>query len=163
MARDAPIRSGHRMELQTCGRALASLDSAPVRRAIREIAPAVFVIGVLLMAFGGLIPGCASLNRKAYQTTGTSVVTVEAAMRAWSDYVTQFHPGAATEQRVKNALEGYKVSALAVIDTAQAYSKAKAAGAGDSASVEFNSAVAAASAALNDLLNVIRASGAKGL
>ena len=120
------------------------------------------VIGLVLPP-AVLIQGCSSTNSAAYHATGTAVVTVDAAMTAWGDYVAKNHPGAAAEQKVKSAYETYQRSVSVVADAASGYLKAKAANdpAMPKLQAEFNNALAATGAALVDLTALIRSLGVK--
>lgn len=98
--------------------------------------------------------GCASANRTAYQTVGVTQITVDAAMNAWGAYVASGKAGETQEAQVKLAYQQYQATAVTVIDAA------RAAGANANAPI-LNQAVAAASASLNNLINLVKSFGVK--
>lgn len=117
--------------------------------------PIVFTVGC---------SGCGSLGKTTYRSTATAGVTVDAAMSAWGRWVKEHKPSAETELKVKNAFETYQQAVSTVADTGAAYQRAKANPnnpALPEAQVKFNAAIAAASAALADLTNLIVSLGAK--
>lgn len=120
---------------------------------------------VLALVFMGFIgcSGCGTFGTRTYQATATSAVTVDAAMSAWGRYVAAHHPGPDSEQKVKSAYETYQKSISLVADAGSAYLKAKQANAPNlpQAQIEFNAAVAGASAALSDLVTLLVGLGVK--
>lgn len=106
-------------------------------------------------------PGCSTSPPMAvYRATSTAHITVDAAMRAWGDYVAQFHPPVSQEAAVRDAFNKYKLAQLAVLDAAIGYQQAQSDGAALSqAQRDLNAALAAAGAALGDLTSLITSFG----
>jgi len=70
----------------------------------------------------GLITGCKSTPQQvAYQSAGTTIVTVDTAMTVWGDYVAAKHPGPAAEATVKAAYEKYQAAMVVLCDAGAAY------------------------------------------
>lgn len=123
-------------------------------------------IGVIALVFGlfaGCNSGCSTANKAAYVTTSTAVVTVDAAMTAWGHYVAVNHPGPESEQKVKTAFETYQRAVGTVAAAGSGYMKAKQSQSPDlpKIQVEFNAAVAGASAALSDLIVLLQSYNVK--
>jgi len=115
--------------------------------------------GIALVAS---VTGCKTANTAAYKVTGTAVVTVDTAMKAWGDYVRDNHPSVEQEQRVKDAYEKYQAAALAVTTAGAAHARVLAAQ-GDATGplTTLNAAIAIASASLSDLIAAIQRFGIK--
>ncbi len=118
----------------------------------------------LLLAIAGLLitPACKNPQAVAYKAVGATAVTADQAMSAWGDYVAQFHPPASQEQAVERAYERYQAAMLEVTDAGQEWAllsstNAPALGPPD----RLNQALAGSSQALSDLVNLVRAFGAK--
>jgi len=122
-------------------------------------------IAVLALGFGMLsgCGGCSTANQTAYRATGAAVVTVDAAMKAWGDYVSKNHPGAATEQKVADAYTKYQASVSLLADAAAAYKKMKDANDPKLPTMQanLNAVVAGSAAALADLEQIIASFGVK--
>lgn len=123
-------------------------------------------VGVIALSVG-LFAGCSgcgtTANKATYVATSTAVVTVDAAMTAWGRYVEANHPGPESEIKVKSAFDKYVLAVNTVADAAGGYLKAKQAQSPDlpKAQAEFNAAVAGASAALANLVNLLTSLGVK--
>lgn len=105
------------------------------------------ILAAFLILFLG---ACASWKSTSYKSTGTVVITADAAMQSWASYVAGGHATPAQEAAVRDAYGKYQKSMLAVID------------AGKSASTSTNTSglslvVGAAAAAQADLVGAIRA------
>jgi hypothetical protein len=124
-------------------------------------APLVYIPAGIALA--GLATGCKTANTAAYKATGAVVVTVDAAMSAWGDYVRTSHPPVAQEIAVKDAFEKYKAAALTVTSAGAAHAKVLATQGADptSAASALNAAIAISSAALGDLIALIQKFGVK--
>jgi hypothetical protein len=117
-----------------------------------------------LVAGGSLVGGCGTTPQKvAYATAGTTVVTVDAAMSAWGDYVKAYHPPATQEAQVKAMYEHYQASMVVVVDANQLYVTLAGSGSTNSppAQAAALSASAVAAQAFADLLNLLRSFGVK--
>lgn len=117
----------------------------------------ILLIGLSLMLAVALPTtqiGCASAERTAYQTVGVTQITVDAAMTAWGGYVASGKASVFQEQTVKQAYQQYQLAAVSVIDAA------RVAGANANTPI-LNQAVAAASASLGNLVNLIKSFGVK--
>lgn len=126
------------------------------------VIPLVFTLFVAPVALS--VGGCSSAGKTAYRTTATASVTVDAAMSAWGRWVKDHKPSAESELKVKSAFETYQKAVSTVADTGAAYQRAKEKPnnpALPEAQVKFNAAIAAASAALADLTNLIVSLGVK--
>jgi hypothetical protein len=124
---------------------------------------AMVIVGAWLLCLAGCGGGCASTEQTTYRSTGVAVVTVDAAMKAWGDYVAKTHPGAATEKKVADAYAKYTQSVNLVADAAIAFQKSKAANdpALPEAQAVFNNAIAASASALMNLQELIISFGVK--
>jgi hypothetical protein len=122
--------------------------------------------GALLLPLPFCLTSCtATPARIAYNAVALPAVTVDQAMGAWGDYVAQFHPPAATEQKVKAAFEHYQSAELLAIDAAQAYAALSAGSSTNSVAIaaRLNSLATsqAAGTALADLVNLLRNLGVR--
>jgi len=84
------------------------------------------VIGMILVGFGILAAvsqvGCSSTPQQiAYQSAGTTVVTVDTAMNLWGAYVAAKQPGTNAEQTVKDAYGKYQAAMAALCDAGEIY------------------------------------------
>ncbi len=115
------------------------------------------------LAMVGLVTGCKTANTAAYKGTGAVVVTVDAAMSAWGDYVSANHPSVDKEQKVKAAYDKYKAAALVVTTAGAAHAKALATQGADptTAQTALNTAIAISSAALGELIALLQQLGVK--
>jgi|GEM_PF-1378119 len=123
------------------------------------VLPAILAIGL-----AGVIVGCAGTPaRIAYNTVAAPAITVDQAMKAWGDYVGQFHPPVATELKVKAAFERYQATELLAIDAAKAFADLSASGNTNSlgARVQAELTSQAASTALTDLVSLLQNIGVK--
>jgi len=118
------------------------------------------VVGVLVTfaAASMLFTGCASTpNKAAYQTVGTTIVSVDTAMHMWGAYVAVNHPSADVEKKVRAAYEKYQAAAAVVCDAGAVY----ASGISTNSSVItlLNIKTAMAQQALVDLENLLTSIG----
>src|SRR5437870_8764850 len=111
-------------------------------------------IAVLVVAIP-ITHGCKSAEKVAYQATSTAQITVDAAMTAWGDWVGQGKATVDQERAVKSAYLKYQAAAVTVIDAAKSVSGSP------TNAPAFNLAVTAASAALGDLVNLLKQFGVK--
>lgn len=121
-------------------------------------------LGLLLFGLAVMLPasGCQSgPERTAYNVAKAPAVTVEQTMTAWGDYVAKFHPGPATELKVRAAFEKAKAAELVAIDAAHAY--ANAASGTNSVPQQLQSALLSQQAAdaLSELLALLQTFGLK--
>lgn len=125
---------------------------------------ALLLAGALLLPLSLGFSGCqATPARVAYNTASAPALTVDAAMRAWGDYVAQFHPPARTELAVKAAFENYQHAELLAIDAAQAYAELSASGSTNrlGARLQAETTSQTAAHALTDLVNLLQFLGVK--
>lgn len=136
-----------------CRRWVASL----VIGAALAVAPITAVVGTVAVS-----TGCASLSRTTYKTVGTAQVTVEVALAAYNDFA---KAGKTTPQQnlaVKKAFEQYQLASVAVIDAARAAQRAQTDSTNaPTSNAALNTALAAASASLSDLIALIQSFGVK--
>lgn len=104
---------------------------------------------VVLLSVLALLTGCANWKQAGYKGTGTVVITVEAAMKAWAGYVAAGQAKPEQEVKVKAAYEKYQKAALVVIDAGQAATKTGNRGA-------FDVAVSVAAATQADLVGLVQ-------
>jgi hypothetical protein len=122
---------------------------------------------VLLVALSAalmLAPGCqCTPQRAAYNTVAGVEVSVDVAMQAWGDYVSQFQPSASQEAAVKAAFEKYQAIEQVAIDAAQFYATlaARSDPGTAAAQAQKDAAMAQAAASLGDLVNLLRSFGVK--
>lgn len=132
-----------------------------MKRFLAPILAAVLCCGLFACA-----PGCSTANTVAYKTTITSQVTVETAMTIWGDYV-RSKDGTGTpvsmDQRakVKALYDRYQAAAVVVADAGIGYTQVAGTTNATGAQAILNTAIAIAGASLTDLVNAIRAFGAK--
>lgn len=93
----------------------------------------------------------------AYKAENATVHTVDAAMTAWGDYVTQFHPGVAAELKVKAAFDRYQKVLLTTVDVSQI----AALNAGTNAPTGLTTVPTELQTAIADLLATIQSFGVK--
>ncbi len=118
-----------------------------------------FWVGCLsgVLFFGG----CKSTPETiAYRTSKTAHITATAALHAWADYVAAKNPPVSQEKAVQAAWDKYRSAQLTLLDATKAYMSAGNP-APASAQEKFDAALAAAGAALADLVQLIRGFGAK--
>ncbi|MDE3068615.1 MAG: hypothetical protein KGJ60_13855 [Verrucomicrobiota bacterium] len=120
------------------------------------------ILQVLLAAFaaGFLSAGCASTPQQTiYRAAGSSVVSVDAAMKLWDAYVAANHPGTNAEKRVKSDFERYQSAMSVALDAGAAY--AATSGTNSTALAGFQNAVSHSSQDLIDLESLIASFGVK--
>lgn len=105
----------------------------------------IYVLSVLVM----FLTGCANWKQAAYKSTGTVVITVDAAMTAWASYVATGQTKPEQEVKVKAAYEKYQSAALTVISAGQAATT-------NETRALFDVAVAIASATQADLVALVK-------
>lgn len=110
----------------------------------------------------GCANGCKSTPQQvAYQTAGTTIVSVDQAMKLWGAYVKAAHPPVGQEQDVKAAFLKYQASMLVVCDAGAAWSQAVTPDAQLTAANALQIAVTTATENITDLENLIRQFGVK--
>jgi len=62
---------------------------------------------LLLGLSGATLSGCATAQQTAYKSEGAAIITVDAAMSAWGDYVRAGKADAITQAKVKQAYDLY--------------------------------------------------------
>jgi hypothetical protein len=106
----------------------------------------------------GLLTGCSSTPQQvAYQSAGTTIVTVDTAMGLWGAYVAANQPGTNAEAKVKFAYEKYQTAMTILCDAGTVYSMT----ASTNAASVLNLAASTAAQDLLDLENLITACGVK--
>jgi hypothetical protein len=119
---------------------------------------------LLAASLAGALVGCqAPPSRIAYNSVAAPAVAVSQAMKAWGDYVAQFHPSAATELKVKAAFERYQAAELLAIDAARAYADLSAGGATGTLAARAQAELTSRTAtnALADLVGLLQQLGVK--
>lgn len=103
--------------------------------------------------------GCAGTTpaKAAVNVSDTAKITVESALRAWNNYIPVGHPSLQKQKQVRDAYRKYKAAQLAVLDAAILV---KTSG-DDESAAKLNDAIVAASAALADVVALIREFGVK--
>lgn len=112
-----------------------------------------------LLAFGST--GCGIFQAKpakvATNISDASKITVEAALRAWNDYIPVGKPSLQQQEQVRDAWKKYKAAQLLLLDCAIIVKESEAAGLSDPQAQEaLNISIAEASNALGDLVNLLR-------
>lgn len=112
-----------------------------------------------LLAFGAT--GCGIFQAKpakvATNISDASKITVEAALRAWNDYIPVGKPSLQQQEQVRDAWKKYKAAQLLLLDCAIIVKESEAAGLNDPQAQEaLNISIAEASNALGDLVNLLR-------
>jgi hypothetical protein len=122
------------------------------------------ILCVLLAGLAASPLACStSPQRASYQAAGATIISVDAVMTLWGDYVARNHPPASQEAAVKAAYEKYQASMAVACDAGAMYS------AGDNVddkaaailSASLRQAIADASQDLLDLENLIQTFGVK--
>jgi hypothetical protein len=104
----------------------------------------------------GCANGCKSTPQQvAYQSAGTTIVSVDQAMKLWGAYVAAKHPPVEQEIAVKVAFQRYQSAMLVVCDAGGIYAGSINSSNAVTASGILQSAVANASVAIADLENLI--------
>lgn len=107
--------------------------------------------------------GCKSTPQQiAYQAAGTTIVSVDTAMKLWGVYVATNHPPVSQELAVKAAFKKYQAAMAVVCDAGAIY--ASTAGSTNligAASSALQTAVANANQSIIDLENLITQFGVK--
>jgi len=107
-----------------------------------------------------LLTGCKTTPQQTtYQAAGTTVTTVDAAMKLWGAYVDTTHPGTNVEAAVQSAYQKYQSSFALACDAGAAY--AATGGTNATTQAAFNLAIANSSQELLDLENLITSFGVK--
>lgn len=115
----------------------------------------------LLCGIGLFAGGCSTTPQQvAYRTTGTTIVSVDAAMKEWGAYVATAHPPASQEAAVKNAYEKYQAAMATACDAGAIYASTSSTNA-PAASAALNQAIANAGQELADLERLITSFGVK--
>jgi hypothetical protein len=117
---------------------------------------------LMVLLHGGALffSGCSTTPQQAaYQGAGTTVVSVDTAMKLWGAYVASNHPGTNTEAAVKSAYEKYQASMAVVCDAGAAYSATG--GTNATATAALQQAVENSGQEIVDLENLISSFGVK--
>lgn len=114
----------------------------------------ILLFSVTLLA--GCVEGCksGSVNQIAYQSTGTTIVSVDQAMKLWGAYVAAKHPPVEQEIQVKTAFQKYQAAMLIVCDAGATYSSATSTNITSSAGV-LEVATTGVLSSITDLENLI--------
>lgn len=112
-----------------------------------------------LLAFS--TTGCGLFQAKpakvATNISDASKITVEAALRAWNDYIPVGKPSLEKQEQVREAWKKYKSAQLLLLDCAILVKQSEAAGLNDPQAQEaLNISIAEASQALADLIQLLR-------
>ena len=121
------------------------------------------ICGLLGFALVTSTTGCQSTPAKtAANISDASKITVEAALRAWNDYIPVGKPSLAKQAEVRQAWRKYQAAQLLILDTAIILKQAETAGL-DKAEAQqaLNAAIAQATTALADLVTLLRQTGVK--
>lgn len=128
-----------------------------------------------------LVPtGCAKGVKTTYQVSSATHITATTALRGWNEYLgvkdreltalALTDPDKATKQRagiaaqvvqVKSAYEKYQASQLVLLTAAQQFNKVPTGTNAPSSQVTLDAALAAASATLLELINLVQTFGVK--
>lgn len=111
------------------------------------------------LSFGAVaITGCQSTPAKvAANVSDASKITVEAALRAWNDYIPVGKPSLEQQAKVRDAWKKYKAAQVLLLDCAIIVKESEAAGLSDPQAQEaLNISIAEASNALADLIQLLR-------
>lgn len=139
-------------------------SSESVRKVVtstdNSISGPLLAIGLIgIMAF----TGCQSTPAKtAANISDASKITVEAALRAWNDYIPVGHPSLEQQAKVREVWRKYQTAQLLILDTAIILKQSEAAGLDNAESQQaLNAAIAQATTALADLVTLLRQTGVK--
>lgn len=107
--------------------------------------------------------GCQSTPAKtAANISDASKITVEAALRAWNDYIPVGKPSLEKQAQVREAWRKYQTAQLLILDTAIILKQSEAAGLDNAESqAALNAAIAQATTALADLVTLLRQTGVR--
>lgn len=128
-----------------------------LKNILLRLAVGVFLTAALVLT-PPLLTGCQTATKSAYTASQTAKITVDAALKAWNDFIPIGHPTVQQELKVQAAFDQYKAAQLALLDAAIAYQKAKAsndANAITGAQASLNTAVATSSAALGGIITLL--------
>jgi len=128
--------------------------------------------GPLMLAMASLallVCSCSTSSQKvAYQSAGTAIVSVDAAMNLWGAYVAANHPSTNVELEVKAAYEKYQAAMALTCDAGAAYAAACVTNSAGASSLQSSSALLAVQNAaqnanqdLADLENLLTQLGVK--
>lgn len=125
----------------------------------RALSVLLLSIAMLTWAF---TPGCAIFKGKppevvAVNASDAAKITVEAALKAWNDFIPVGKPSLEQQRRVKDAWQAYRTAQLALLDAALAYKQLST----PQTQLQLNLASAAASQSLANVISLIRQYGAK--
>jgi hypothetical protein len=108
-----------------------------------------------------LFTGChTTAQSAAFQTAGTTTVTVEVALHAYNQFAAAGKTSVAQNLAVKNAYEKYQLAAAAVCDAGAIYAAANTTNS-PPASAALQQAVLESSTAIADLMTLLRSIGVK--
>ena len=119
---------------------------------------------VLVVAFGlaaVMFTGCASAPGNLYKATGSSDSVAMAALGAWNDYCAANHPPVTEQQAIKNAFEKFRLSEIAALDLALVVGSYTGTNAPADTLQKATAAVSDETAALADLINLLKSFGVK--
>ncbi|MGC3961323.1 MAG: phage holin family protein [Verrucomicrobiota bacterium] len=120
--------------------------------------PALILIGFLSASLVSLTTGCKSTPAKvAANVSDASKITVEAALRAWNDYIPVGKPSLEKQEQVRDAWKKYKSAQVLLLDCAIIVKESEGAGLKDPQAQEALSiAIAEAGKSLSDLIKLLR-------
>lgn len=122
------------------------------------------VLFIFLSAASLSLTACNTTPQQStYRAVGTTVVSVDTAMKLWGDYVAVNHPSTAVEQQVKAAYTKYQRSMAAACDLGAMYAATSVtnAPAASQVNLALAQAMGTASQDLSDLENLIASFGVK--
>lgn len=112
-------------------------------------------MAVVMLAF--IVPvqtGCSTTQQtKAYQVVSASYTSVDAAMKAWGNYVATYHPPKEDELLVVRAYTSYQAATRVVIDACRMADETK------ETKARIDIAIKSANNALTDLMLVLQQCG----
>lgn len=111
-----------------------------------------------ILAFSVLFTGCSTTpQRAAYETAGTTQVTVDTAMTLWGTYVADNHPGTNAEAAVNSAYTKYQAGFAVLADAGAVY--AATGGTNATATAALSQATANVATEITDVENLIAGFG----
>lgn len=143
---------------------LGLVSGAKDVRSLMKLPPLVLLLSIGL-AFGS--GGCAIFKdttpaKAAVNVSDVSKVTVEAALRAWDDYIVLHHPPLSQQRAVKEVWKDYQAAQVLILDVALLMKETEnAGGATPEQQTQLSYAIAEASNALADLIKMLQEFGVK--
>ena len=127
-------------------------------------APLISLLAVCAICVAPLVAcsGCkTSQQTVAFKVAKTVEISADTAMSAWGDYVGKFHPSASVEQKVSDAFTKYQKAMITIADAGEQWTAKIGTIEEPTSQQVYNAAIAAGSAALADLVDLVRSFGVK--